>query len=1599
MAFLMKRYRPHWVIAAVIVALGSGTVTPSRGEAPALLKVTDALKVTAVEVAAERDLPQVCFTFGSPLDKARGQGYAAFVEVAPPLPALSVVARDRALCVEGLAHGAAYRITLGQGLPGAGGHRLAVAETHAIEVPNLAPALSFRGGGVILPRVGPEGLPVRAINVDHVRLRVLSMGDRALVEKIYAGRVGQTLSDWDISELVEKGGKAVWTGELPLTAQRNTPITATFPLAPLLDGLAPGVYIATAASTAPEPNAPTASQWFVISDLGLTSFFGEDGLTVFARSLTSALPLAGVELHLLARNGKELGKGHTGADGILRFAANITRRAGDDTAQALFAYGGIGEFSFLDLAAPGVDLSGRGAGGRTTHGPLDAFIATERAIYRPGETVSLTTLLRDHTARAVPGRSWLLKLWRSDGVEADRREVQDAGAGGGTASFPLRPNTLPGVWSITAHIEPEGPAIGRAEFTVHELLPPRLTLALTVGQPALTPGATGPLTIKSRTQFWTPAAHLPGELSLTILPTETPFAAHDGYHFGLAQEKFSPIQTVLPGFTTDGDGKAEAELPALKLPDSSRPLQAVIRGTIFDIGGRAVSQELALPIHHQPFLIGLHPRFESEVLPEGATAAFDVIALAPDGTAIDKADLSYELFEEESEFRWFEANGHWDYETIIHDHRVTGATLTVGAGKPAAIEEPLRAGRYRLEVFDPKSAVASSIRFSAGWWAAPAAANRPDKVLVSVMRPQSHDDGVAHIHIRPPYDSQVVIAIADRSVRQVITRQIGADGATLDIPVAPDWSAGMTIIATAYAAVDSARKTAPRRAIGIGWLPVDPQPRTLKVKIDAPPMVEPRRPTTVTVAVKDALGAALSEGSPTYFTLVAVDEAVFQATEQPAPDPVAYYLGQRRLGVELRDVYGRLLDPERADAAPAASAPAKKERLRPVPGLPGRDTQVVTLFSGVVKVGADGTAQVPLAIPNFDGRLRLLALAWNGTRIGHAESSLAVHDQVRADIALPRFLAPGDRAMIEIGLTNLTAPPGEYQVALTTEGGVSVADGRFAVGIKKGRHVDVSRQLSVDHPGPAAVLLEITGPENYHLIQRRPVKVRSADRPLWRHSAGPLAPNETLTPPANLFEGLRADATTAAVTVGPLPALDLPGLVMMVDRPLHGNVEEIASAVIRLLAGGSLVTTLTLESQEALHDRIQGGLDRLVGQQHGDGGFPRWSLKEDSDPVLTPFVADSLDRASAAGYKVSAAASARAHEWLKRQLDNGWSEDHDLPERAYGTYVLAKAKSLDAGAVHYFHETFGPRLTTAPARAEIAAALASVGDDQAAHKLFDGLTTDLLADTKGQFSLRDIAATIALGAESEVVPHERLHALAERAAQYTPNLAIRPSANELAWLALAARAISDHTATPELAHIVINDEPFTSERPLYRRLDPATPLRIHNAGPTPISQLVSVVGLPAAPEEAAAHGFTLSRTLFDLDGKPLKNDTLQHHDLIVVILEGRATEASHQRIVISDLLPAGLDIETVRFADSPQLGNLSWLGTLSLARYADYRRDRFLAALDLEEGHPGFRVVYLARAVTRGDFMQAGATVEKENDPAHFARTAPGRLQISGEKN
>src|SRR5690606_1982367 len=211
-----------------------------------------------------------------------------------------------------------------------------------------------------------------------------------------------------------------------------------------------------------------------ITDLGASTVDGDDGVHAFVRTLSTAQPVEGATVRLVAVNNEILGEATTDADGRALFAPGLVRGTGGRAPQILTVETAGGDYAFLDISRSAFDLTDRGVEGRPSPGPLDLFATTERGVYRPGETVFLTALLRDVHAEAVTGLPLTAEVERPDGVVAEREVLNDEGAGGYFTAIPLVADAMRGSWTVRFYADPKADALTSVDFLVEDFEPERL---------------------------------------------------------------------------------------------------------------------------------------------------------------------------------------------------------------------------------------------------------------------------------------------------------------------------------------------------------------------------------------------------------------------------------------------------------------------------------------------------------------------------------------------------------------------------------------------------------------------------------------------------------------------------------------------------------------------------------------------------------------------------------------------------------------------------------------------------------------------------------------------------------------------------------------------------------------------------------------------------------------------------------------------------------------------------------------------------------------------------------------------------------------------
>jgi len=1559
-------------------------------------------RVLDYSIDADTASPRACFQFSE--DLPARVDFSPFVALAgADKPALS--AAEKQLCVEGLKHGETYTVTLRTGLPSTVHETLSQSKDFSIYVRDRKPLARFASNAYVLPRSGQRGIPIVSVNSRAIAVEILRIDDRNLVGTLGGsgeydrGDFKHSLNRYEIEQLRQSRGVSVWKGELAVESPPlNTDVTTAFPVDSALGDLKPGVYVIVAQpkelKDTDNDYGSQATQWFVVSDLGLTAFSGNDGIHAYVHSLATADAKSGIELRLISRSNEVLATRRTDGNGHAQFEAALASGEGGAAPALLTAADAQGDYAFLSLTGSAFDLSDRGVSGRAASAGLDAFVYAERGVYRTGETVYLTALLRDVQGTAALGVPLTLVAERPDGVEYRRTVVPDQGLGGHSLVLPVIGSAPTGTWHVRAFTDPKRPAVGETTFLVEDYVPDRIEFDLTSPTGRVSPKAPATVDVAGRFLYGAPAAGLDLEGDVTVAVAKER-AGFPGYEFGLADEEVSAARQPLEDLpATDGAGKAKFNVSLDKLPASTHPLEAKIAVRMAEAGGRAVERTITLPVSPSGAMIGVKPQFSGRSLSDGATAAFDVIVVMPDGTAAARRGLHYELQRVDTHYQFYKRDGRWNYEPVKTTTRVADGTADAAADKPARISLPVTFGRYRLEVStgEPDGPV-TSLAFDAGFYVE-ANADTPDMLEVALDQNEYRAGDTMTVAVTARSAGRLTLNVIGDRLLASNSVEVKPGAVQVKMPVGRDWGSGAYVVATLRRPLDAPAQRMPGRSIGVRWFSIDHAAKTLTLDLKAPPLLRPN--STLRVPIKVGLPA----GAEARVAVAAVDVGILNLTNYKPPSPDDYYLGQRTLSADIRDLYGDLIDGmqgARGQIRSGGDAGAEALQGNPPTGPP------VALYSGLLKVGADGTAEASFEVPAFAGTVRVMAVAWSKDKIGNASADVVVRDPVVLSATLPRFLLPGDRSSLHFDLDNVEGAPGDYTIAVNGTGALS-ASATEKLALRAKQRMAVTIPITASAAGAGTVEVKVTGPAAFALDRSFALTVRTPAQILARRTVKPIAKGESVTLSSDLFADLVPGTGSVSVSVGSLTALDAASLLAALDRYPFRCSEQTTSRALPLLYLSDLAKETHVALQPDADQRIRDAIDMLLTRQDSTGAFGLWGVGGGDDVWLDSYVTDFLTRARERKFAVPETAFRLALDRLLNVV--GATTDpskNDGSDLAYALYVLARNGAAPIGDLRYLADAKLDALKTPIAKAQVAAALALAGDRTRAERVFAAALTALgpqpLPDLASRLDfgsgLRDAAALVTLAAEGGA---SRATVQAAEQRVEAARATLRPtSTQEDAWLLLAASAMAK-----DAGNVSLNVGGEAMQRPLFRTIragDLKEPLRIANAGEDEVKAVVTVTGAPLTPEPAAEKGFKIERLTYTLDGDPVDAKTVKQNTRLAVVL--RITEAQPQfgRLVVADYLPAGFEIDNPRLVSSGDTGTLSWITNAVEPVDSQFRDDRFTAAFLRKRDDPAvFTVAYVVRAVAPGKYVRPQASVEDMYWPDRFGRTATESVEVTAVK-
>jgi uncharacterized protein YfaS (alpha-2-macroglobulin family) len=1623
-----NRLAPTWLLLLLLAACG-------RAPAPAPLTTsaggTDAA-TPAAAFALERataesweDRPAIVLQFSRTLAGAQKFDQLARIERKDGGAidgSFALDADGRRLRFPYLEADQTYVVRLAAELAAADGSTLGSLLEREIYTGPLAPLLGFASQGSVLPAHESRGLPIVSVNVSEVDLEFLRVREQSFNQFLSEFQRNGRKSYWSLSQ-VARYADPVYANRFALASETNQRTVSHIPIRGIEQLSAPGLYFAVMKRPGRFESEFDASM-FVVSDLGLHARVYRDRLLVHVASLESGAPQGKVALEVRDDKGTIVASAETDGDGLAQLDYRLK------ASHIVIARWGR-DLNLLPFAQAALDLSEFAIGGRPQRA-AEVFPWSGRDLYRPGETVRVSALLRDGDGKPVPPQPLFATLRQPDG-----RPVLQQQLGAGDLGYYEFVREIPrdaatGRWSVDFSVDPTTSSADHAfRFRVEEFLPERLKLELVSASERLRPGQALSLAVDAAYLYGAPAAGNRFSVSLAVANAAHPIATLPDFFFGDALAELPREPREVLDATLDAEGRWRGEIGEFIAGTPSGPVQVALQGSVYETGGRAVARNLVRTIWPAETLIGVRPLFElADGAPPESAARFEVIRSNAAGELLAASGLAVKLIRERRDYNWtWDQQTGWRADFVSRFETVEERTLDIAAGARGELGFDLDWGPYRLEIADPETGLTLRLPFESGWGGGERGTDaRPDKVKLVLDRAAYRGGDKIVVTLTPPHPGPALLLLESDRLLWHTTREVRA-GSMIEFTLDPEWERhDLYLSALVFRPGSAPERITPKRAVGVAHIPIDRSERRVEVALSA---AETSRPGDT---LKIAVDAPALAGTTARVRVSAVDLGVINITRFPMPDASAWFFAQRRLGLEAWDIYGRVI--ESLDGSSARLRYGGDMALPALPAArrPDAEVQTVDLFHAPIALDAAGKGEVPLVLPDFNGSLRLRALVYGADRYGAAERDSIVRAPLVAEASLPRVLAPGDRSWLTLDLQNLSGERADYRLAYEVEGPIALEASAERIVLDDQERRTLRLPLAASGSfGVGRVTARIEGPD-IELTRRFRVTVRPAWPAVARSRSAVLEQPRAVSPPDDLLAGLIPDSVAARTTVSTLPPLPFAATARALLGYPYGCVEQTTSRALPLVwlddetrdrlgignielpdASGALVEIDGVRRSELL----EGAFARLAAMQLDNGHFAMWPGSTDANTPMTPYVIELLLDARDAGFAVPDTMLQRALERLNEDLLAGGNsfyaydnyEHLRLAEMAHAGYVLARVNRAPLGTLRALFDNEREKLVAPLPLAHLAAGLALMGDrtraDTALNEAFETeFTRPLWLGDYGS-RLRDLALMLALAHEHELAQpqyDQRAFDLARELFGGGTNHYL--STQEQGAILRLGRALVRGAPRSFGASVRVGSSVSESTgRAVVSRsftaAELASGVSIVPSGGAPLYVVHDATGTPRAPEVSNNAALRITRRWYRSDGTEWKPAALAEGEVLIAHLRVESAETMADALIV-DLTPGGLEVENLNLTDATQWQNVSIDGiTLSersaaaSTRFEEYRDDRYVAAVNLYGGSPA-HLFYLVRAVSPGDFVVPPPVVEDMYRPNLRAagRAQPERIEV-----
>ncbi len=1493
-----------------------------------------------------------------------------------------------------------YDLLISKGLRGKLGGTLKENYSSNIAFGELEPAISFANSkAVYLSSNGLKNIEVKITNMPKVKIVVSKIYESNLLAAHRYGYYPQESSGSEYDGYYNEEGADATLGDVIYEKEIDTRSL------PKLGGSRlfnfniddkvndfKGIYHLVIRST--EDYWIKDSRFVSSSDIGLIAKEGKDKMFVFANSIKTAESLNGVNVTVYGANNQVLGIGTTNGEGVAE--VEYARKEFSGFKPAMVIAKSADDFNYLPFHSTRVNTSRFEVGGKSYNASgMDAFIYAERDIYRPGEKINANVLLRNGEWRSPGEIPVKFKFVMPNGKELKSFRKMLNEQGSAEVSVDLPQSAITGSYQLELY-SGNDVLLSTKTFSVEEFVPDRIKVTAQLGKPSLVSGDSTSLKINAVNFFGPPAANRNYECEIQFKQTYFSPAKYDKFAFGLANQQ-TFFDKVLREGKTDADGNATEGVGVPDIYKNMGLLTAHIYTTVFDETGRPVSKLTTADVFTQNVFYGLG--YDGYYYyPLNQTIQFPVIALNKEEKVVT-AQANVQVIKHEYRTVLSKSGSYFRYDSQQEDIVMRNDMVTVSGEGFKYNFVPRKPGNYEIRIYTPgASTYVSRSFYSYGSWGGDNSSfevNTEGQIDIELDKKEYFTGESAKILFKTPFSGRMLVTLETDKVISYQYINVDKRSASMDLPLSDLHLPNVYVTATLIKphTVSDIPLTV---AHGFQSVKVDAKNRKIDVQITSAKSTRSR--THQKVKIKAAPNS--------YVTLAAVDNGVLQVSNMKTPDPYGYFYQRKALGVDAFDLYPLLFPELRARLSSTGGDGGEMDkRNNPIPN---KRIKIVSYWSGVKQANGNGEVNFEFDVPQFSGEIRLMAVSYKDDRFGAAENNMTVADPIVISTGLPRFLSPGDTVLVPVTLSNTTKNAALAKVHLKVSGPLTVvgdADQQtnLSANAENRAVFKVVAQQRIDS-GTIRVEVNAMGEKFFDETQ---ITVRPPSTLQKESGSGSIAGGsaQTISIPVNRF---MQGSTDYQLVVSKSPALELGEQLNYLVQYPYGCTEQTVSAAFPQMYFSDLADAMKKNKSSTSTSvyNINEAIRKIKMRQLYNGSVTLWDGEGTASWWTTVYAAHFLIEARKAGYDVDNSLVETMLGYLINRLKTKETIDYYYnrtlnkkiapKEVSYSLYVLALANRSQVSVMNYYKAN--QQMLALDSRYLLAAAYALSGDKKSFASMlpstFSGEVS--VAQTGGSFysDVRDEA--IALNVLIDVDPgNAQVPVMAKHVSAYLKQRQwLSTQERSFGFLALGklARSAAKSNVT---ADVKVNgktvgklngtDLKLTAKELGGNNVEIAT----KGSGRLYYYWVAEGVSATGAYKEEDSY-IKVRRQFYSRTGQPISGNSFQQNDLVIVkVTIEKSFATAVENIVITDILPAGFEIENPRTKEIP---GMDWIKDGSSPTALDVRDDRIHLFVDLGTNKQSY--YYAVRAVSPGLYRMGPVSADAMYNGEYHSYHGAGVVEV-----